>query len=84
MSDGLTVHFAIAAGMSGASVTAAVTLIALFVFGHIKGRLIGTKARRSGLQTILMAALPPEPLSSSPGSSAADVPGTCCLYLLRP
>jgi VIT1/CCC1 family predicted Fe2+/Mn2+ transporter len=38
-------------------VSAAVTLIALFVFGYIKGRLIGIKARRSGLQTIIIGGL---------------------------
>ncbi|MEJ2264967.1 MAG: VIT1/CCC1 transporter family protein [Anaerolineales bacterium] len=38
-------------------VSATVTLIALFVFGFIKGRLIGIKAGRSGLQTIIIGGL---------------------------
>lgn len=38
-------------------VSATVTLIALFVFGYIKGRLIGIKARSSGVQTIIIGGL---------------------------
>ena len=34
-----------------------VTLLALFVFGYIKGRFTGTKALRSGLQTVIVGGL---------------------------
>ena len=35
-------------------VSVVVTLIALFVFGYIKGRFTGTKPLRSGFQTVLV------------------------------
>jgi predicted membrane protein (TIGR00267 family) len=35
-------------------VSVAVTLVALFLFGYVKGRLTGINALRSGLQTILI------------------------------
>jgi predicted membrane protein (TIGR00267 family) len=38
-------------------VSAGVTLLALFVFGYIKGRLIGVNALKSGLQTIVIGGL---------------------------
>jgi VIT1/CCC1 family predicted Fe2+/Mn2+ transporter len=38
-------------------VSAGVTLLALLVFGYVKGRLIGIDALRSGLQTILIGGL---------------------------
>jgi VIT1/CCC1 family predicted Fe2+/Mn2+ transporter len=84
MADGLTVPFALAAGLSGAvrspltiglsyvvgglvplvpymttgsvlkglAVSAAVTLLALFAFGAVKGRLTGIKPLVGGLQTV--------------------------------
>jgi VIT1/CCC1 family predicted Fe2+/Mn2+ transporter len=38
-------------------VSAAITLLALFIFGYIKGRLIGVNALRSGVQTIVIGGL---------------------------
>jgi predicted membrane protein (TIGR00267 family) len=38
-------------------VSAGITLLALFVFGYIKGALIGVNALRSGLQTIVIGGL---------------------------
>jgi len=38
-------------------VSAGITLLALFIFGYIKGRLIGVKALKSGFQTVLIGGL---------------------------
>jgi VIT1/CCC1 family predicted Fe2+/Mn2+ transporter len=38
-------------------VSVAVTLVALFLFGYVKGRVTGINALRSGLQTILIGGI---------------------------
>lgn len=71
MSDGLTVPFALAAGLSGAvaatsivvtaglalQLSVIVTLLALFVFGFVKGRFTGLNPWRGGVQTVLIGGL---------------------------
>src|SRR5438309_1447252 len=64
MADGLTVPFALAAGLSGAvdaskivvvaglAVSASVTAVALAVFGYVKGHFTGAKPLRSAVQTL--------------------------------
>jgi VIT family. len=49
MSDGLTVPFALAAGLSGA--------IALVVFEYVKGRFTGARPFRSALQTAAIGSI---------------------------
>src|SRR5947208_2709813 len=78
MSDGLTVPFALAAGLSGAVagwliplapyfvapgaraglwLSVVSTLLALLVFGYVKGRYTGTRPGRSAWQTTLIGGL---------------------------
>ena len=52
MSDGLTVPFALAAGISGA-----VTMIALLVFGYIKAELIGNNPWQSAWRNLLIGGI---------------------------
>ncbi len=69
MSDGLTVPFALAAGLSGAVDTTriilpkastalvasvAITLLALAGFGYVKGHFTGAPPVRSSIQTVLI------------------------------
>jgi VIT1/CCC1 family predicted Fe2+/Mn2+ transporter len=56
MSDGLTVPFALAAGLSGA-VTSTGTLMALALFGYVKGHFTGTAPLRVAFQTLLVGGL---------------------------
>jgi VIT1/CCC1 family predicted Fe2+/Mn2+ transporter len=42
---------------TGLSFSAAVTLIALFVFGYVKGKLTGIAPLRGGLQTLVIGGL---------------------------
>jgi predicted membrane protein (TIGR00267 family) len=42
---------------SALSVSVAVTLVALFVFGYVKGKLTGIPALRGGLQTVIIGGL---------------------------
>jgi len=85
MSDGLTMPFALAAGLSGIANSTAIvitgglvplapyiliskmgsalrfsvgfTLVALLIFGYVKGRFTGAAPIRSGLQTALIGGL---------------------------
>ncbi len=73
MSDGLTVPFALAAGLSGAVNTTriiflpkastalvasvAITLLALAVFGYVKGHFTGALPLRSAIQTVLIGGI---------------------------
>ena len=70
MADGLTVPFALAAGISGAltsshivvtaglaEITAAITRLALAVFGFVKGHFTGVPKLKSALQTALVGSL---------------------------
>src|SRR5437660_1190759 len=69
MADGLTVPFALAAGLSGAVsdpgiivtaglvVSVCVTLVALAVFGLIKGRYTGARPLKSAVQTTVTGGL---------------------------
>jgi VIT1/CCC1 family predicted Fe2+/Mn2+ transporter len=42
---------------TGLSISAVVTLIALFVFGYVKGKLTGIAPLRGGLQTVVIGGL---------------------------
>jgi len=58
MSDGLTVPFALAAGLSGAiNTTSIITLFALAAFGYVKGRFTGAPPLRSAIQTTVVGGL---------------------------
>ncbi len=65
MSDGLTVPFALAAGLSGAAaanrivivISAAFTAAALFGFGFVKARVTAMPLLRGGLQTLAVGGL---------------------------
>jgi predicted membrane protein (TIGR00267 family) len=48
-------------------VSVVVTLIALFLFGYIKGRFTGTRPRSSGLQTVLVGGVAAGQHFCSPG-----------------
>jgi vacuolar iron transporter family protein len=53
----LTPYMLVDSVFTGLRLSAAVTLLALFVFGYVKGRMTGISALRGGLQTVVIGGL---------------------------